>query len=63
MGYMQGEMQKALDNNKALYEQDWQNYSAATGYKISDDEKFAMSYKDTVLGTLFGSESDIVDFQ
>ena len=63
MGYMQGEMQKALDNNKALYEQDWQNYSAATGYKISDDEKFAMSYKDTVLGTLFGSESDLVDFQ
>lgn len=63
MTFMQGEMQKALDNNKALYEQDWQNYSNATGYKISDDEKFAMSYKDTVLGTLFGSESDIVDFQ
>lgn len=63
MTYMQDEMQKALDNNKALYEQDWQNYAAATGYKISDNEDFMMSYKDTVLGTLFGSESDIVDFQ
>ena len=63
MNYMQNEMQKALDNNKALYEQDWKNYSDATGYKISSDDKFAMSYKDTVLGTLFGSESDLVDFQ
>jgi hypothetical protein len=23
MTFMQGEMQKALDNNKSLYEQDW----------------------------------------
>lgn len=63
MGYMQGEFQKALDNNKTLYEQDWQRYADATGYKISADEDFAKSYQDTVLGKLFDSEDDIIDFQ
>ena len=63
MGYMQNEFQKALDNNKTLYEQDWQRYADATGYKISADEDFAKSYQDTVLGKLFDSEDDIIDFQ
>ena len=63
MGYMQNEFQKALDNNKTLYEQDWQRYADATGYKISADENFAQSYQDTVLGKLFDSEDDIIDFQ
>ena len=63
MGYMQGEFQKALDNNKTLYEEDWKRYADATGYKISADEDFAKSYQDTVLGKLFDSEDDIIDFQ
>jgi hypothetical protein len=63
MGYMQGEFQKALDNNKALYDEDWKRYADATGYKISADEDFAKSYQDTVLGKLFDSEDDIIDFQ
>jgi hypothetical protein len=63
MGYMQSEFQKALDNNKALYDEDWKRYADATGYKISADEDFAKSYQDTVLGKLFDSEDDIIDFQ
>lgn len=58
----QNELQKALDNNKQLYNEDWQNYHNATGYKISDLEDFATTFKDTMLGTLLGSESDTANF-
>lgn len=58
----QNELQKALDNNKQLYNEDWQNYHDATGYKISDLEDFAITFKDTMLGTLLGSESDTANF-
>lgn len=58
----QDELQKALDNNKQLYDEDWQNYHDATGYKISDLEDFATTFKDTMLGTLLGSESDTANF-
>ena len=58
----QNELQKALDNNKQLYNEDWQNYHDATGYKISDLEDFATTFKDTMLGTLLGSESDTANF-
>ena len=58
----QNELQKALDNNKQLYNEDWQNYHDATGYKISDLEDFATTFEDTMLGTLLGSESDTANF-
>ena len=58
----QNELQKALDNNKQLYNEDWQNYHDATGYKISDLEDFATTFKDTMLGALLGSESDTANF-
>lgn len=62
MNVQQNELQKAIDNNKELYNTDWQNYHDATGYKISDLENFATTFKDTLLGTLLNSESDTANF-
>lgn len=58
----ESELQKAIDNNKELYDQDWTNYHNATGYKISDTENFVTSFKDSLLGTLLDSESDAANF-
>ena len=62
MNMQQNELQKAIDNNKELYNIDWQNYHDTTGYKISDLENFATTFKDTLLGTLLDSESDTANF-
>ena len=56
------ELQKAIDNNKVLYDTDWTNYHNATGYKISDTELFATTFRDTLLGALIGSEEDSANF-
>lgn len=58
----EAELQKAIDNNKELYDTDWTNYHNATGYKISDTEEFVTSFKDSLLGTLLDSESDTANF-
>ena len=58
----QAELDKAIANNKLLYDQDWKNYHDATGYKISDQEDFVTSFKDSLLGQLLGSESDVSNF-
>jgi hypothetical protein len=47
-------MDKALDNNKILYRDDWQAYSNATGYKISADEDYIDSFDETVLSQITG---------
>lgn len=62
MDMQQNELQKAIDNNKELYDTDWTNYHNATGYKISDTEDFVTSFKDSLLGTLMDSESDAANF-
>jgi hypothetical protein len=58
----EAELNKAVGNNKELYDTDWTNYSNATGYKISDTEKFVTSFSDSMLGLLTGSESDVSNF-
>ena len=58
----EAELQKAINNNKELYDTDWTNYHNATGYKISDTEEFVTSFKDSLLGTLLDSESDTANF-
>lgn len=62
MDMQQNELQKAIDNNKELYDTDWTNYHNATGYKISDTEDFVTSFKDSLLGTLMDSKSDTANF-
>ena len=62
LAIQQKELQKAIDNNKILYDEDWTNYHNATGYKISDTENFATTFRDTLLGSLMGSEEDTANF-
>ena len=56
------ELNKAVANNKELYDTDWTNYHNATGYKISDTEAFATKFSDTLLGVLTNSKSDTSNF-
>ena len=50
----EAELQKAIGNNKELYDQDWANYAAATGYKISATEDFVTAWGDTTLAGMMG---------
>lgn len=50
----EAELQKAIGNNKKLYDEDWANYAAVTGYKISATEDFVTSWGDTTLAQMMG---------
>ena len=53
-----GQYDTMINHNKLLYEEDWTNYSLSTGYKISANENFAISFNTSVLGTLMeGTQS------
>lgn len=58
----ENELNKAILNNKTLYDEDWMAYHNATGYKISDTEDFVTSFKDSMLGLLMGSATDESNF-
>ena len=62
MAKEEAELNKAIGNNKVLYDTDWANYSAATGYKISETDKFVTSFKDSMLGLLTESDTDTSNF-
>lgn len=62
MALQEDELNKAIANNKELYDTDWMNYHNATGYKISDTENFATSFKNTLLGALMQSDTDSSNF-
>jgi hypothetical protein len=51
------ELNKAVNNNKILYDQDWNNYHIATGYKISDTDKFVTNFSDSILSSIMNAES------
>jgi hypothetical protein len=51
---LNSQLNKALGNNKKLYEEDWTTYSQMTGYKISDDEKYIDSFEETMYAQLTG---------
>lgn len=57
MEYYNSEMNKVLDNNKILYEQDWTNFSKYTGYKISAEENYVTRWNQTVLSQVTGFET------
>ena len=61
IGYYQSEMQNGINRNKELYEDDWATYNRITGYKISANQDFVTSWKETMLGGLINSESETVD--
>ena len=57
--YFTEEIEKATGNNQKLYERDWAAYSKKTGYQISDNEKFQMSFNDTILGTIYSGVGSV----
>lgn len=58
----QAELQKAIDNNKVLYDEDMANYAKATGEKYRLAEEFVTSFKDSLLGSIMDSESESANF-
>ena len=62
LGLSEEELNKALANNNDLYNQDWQLYNQKTGYAVSSAQDWIDSYRETVLGQLTGSESDVSDY-
>ena len=58
----ENELNKSVSNNKDLYNQDWQNYSEITGYKISESQLWADNFSESTLGVLMNSDSMISDF-
>ena len=62
MGYLSSQLQSAFGNNADIYNNDWTNYSNATGYKISENEKWIDSFNETTLSLLTGYET-LSDYQ
>ena len=58
----ENELNKSVSNNKDLYNQDWQNYSEMTGYKISESQLWADNFSESTLGVLLNSDSMVSDF-
>ena len=50
MGFYSNQLDGFIASNKALYEGDWKKYSETTGYKISSNEKYIDSFKETIIG-------------
>lgn len=62
MALQEAELQKAVANNKILYDEDMRNYEIATGGKYRLAQDFATAFKDTLLGNLMDSESNTVNY-
>ena len=56
------QINNALSNNKEIYDNDWTNYSNATGYKISANEDFIDNFAETTLSMLTGFQ-DMESYQ
>lgn len=54
MDYYCSELGLALNNNKTLYEDDWTEYSKATGYKMSSNDDYVDNFAETDLAILTG---------
>jgi hypothetical protein len=48
------QMDIVMTENKKLYDEDWARYSAATGYKISEDERYIDNFNETNLAQITG---------
>ena len=62
LSLQEAELNKAIGNNKVLYNEDWKNYSDATGYKISETDKFVTAFRDSLLGSLIDSTTETSNF-
>ena len=60
--YFLDEMNKGITNNQETVNEDWRNYSNATGYKMSADKDYIDSFDETIYAQLTGYRS-ITDAQ
>lgn len=54
MKFYMSETELWEENSQRLYEEDWMNYAAATGYKISSEEEWLDHWNETQLSILTG---------
>ena len=52
--YLGQQLGVATDNAKWLYENDWNNYAIATGYKISNNAKWVDNFNETIIAQTTG---------
>ena len=62
MKFYISEAQLWAQNSQTLYEQDWTNYAAATGYKISAEDEWLDHWNETQLALLTGFDN-LEDYQ
>lgn len=52
--YVVSQLGESLDQSKILYEEDWNNYSKLTGYKISLNQEWVSSFDETIASQVTG---------
>jgi hypothetical protein len=60
--HQENELNKAVQNSSDLYEQDWQAYNRATGYKISLAENWVDSFREATLGDILDIDTFMSGF-
>ena len=58
----ESELNKSIQNSSNLYEQDWQAYNQATGYKISLAENWVDSFREATLGEVLDIDTFMSGF-
>ena len=60
--FQEDELNKSIQNSSDLYEQDWQAYNQATGYKISLAENWVDSFREATLGDIMDIDTFMSGF-
>ena len=55
--YLKEQLDRALLNSSSIYQNDWQNYSDMTGYKISANQDWVDDWKETILAQTTGFDT------
>jgi hypothetical protein len=60
--FQEDELNKSIQNSSDLYEQDWQAYNQATGYKISLAENWVDNFREATLGDILDIDTFMSGF-
>ena len=60
--FQEDELNKSIQNSSDLYEQDWQAYNQATGYKISLAENWVDNFREATLGDIMDIDTFMSGF-
>jgi hypothetical protein len=55
--YALDELNRAIENSKTIYQNDWLAYSEKTGYKISKEANWRQAFKDTEIAMITGYDT------